>query len=123
MIQQGEYDLTADALKIRGQKPIYAGDDYVFNFFLVDNTDDELPVDVTGWTLKMRFKQKLSDSDLMAEIDAVIVSGPAGHFSITIVAGTFVNLNLIIAYYELQKLTPSSETLISGFASILPQIN
>lgn len=123
VIQQGEYHLTPDAMSLRDQAPIRGGNDYTLAFTLeAGETPDNLPVDITGWTLSMIVKENLSDAVNLMSINATIINGPLGRFNVVIPAATFTRKNQIYGTYVIKKLTPTLVTLLYGEIIILPVI-
>ena len=129
VIQQGEFDLTADSLKLRCNKPLHAGDDYKFEFTVVDPkvldvNGNPTPVDISGFSYEFCVKLKLGDTEFLAQIVGVIVDGPTGRFDIIITDTTFTNTTLITGVYTLQQTDGSGDkcTLIHGCIQILPKV-
>lgn len=128
MIKQGTYNLTADAMKLRDQAPIVAGDDYLFQFTL--QNPDGTPVVVTGWTIKMTVRFSLIEGVAATFTKtASIVSGPAGRFDIAISRSDWSGPNLRFGKYDIQRVITTmpgpvydSITLISGDIEFRPNI-
>lgn len=130
VIQQGEYSLTADSLEVRCQKPFHAGNDYKFEFTVVDPevldvNGDPTPIDIAGYTFRFCVKNALGDSTLLADIPGVIV-GPTtdGRFDIDFPDTTFTNTTLVTGVFELVQTDAGGDkcTLIHGCIQILPKI-
>lgn len=126
VIKQGRYDLTADALSLRDQKPIHCGDKYVFTLTL--QNDDGSAYDLTGKTIKFTAKYSMSDAEVDAIVQAtgVIVTPPGtdGVVTVTILSTAVPGPELIRGYYDLQVATDASdpETFIWGDIEFLPNI-
>ncbi len=131
VIQQGEYDLASDSMRLRCNIPLTAGCDYLFKFTLVDPAvldvnGNPTPVDITSDSFKFCVKEKFADVALLANIDGAVIDGPAGRFNIVVPDGTFTNTTLVTGVYEIQQTDSSAGgdicTLIHGCIQILPKI-
>lgn len=122
VIIEGQYDLTADAMRIRNQRPLYSGDDYEFAFTLVDTDGD--PVSITGATIEFTAKFKPGDADPgIVQVTGVVTDGPNGEFTImlanTDVPGPYAKL----AFYEVQMTVGSNiRTILHGNIEFLSQL-
>ena len=125
MIKQGKYNLTADALTLRQQKPLYAGDDYTFYFTLQDDNGD--PVDITNAAIKFTAKYNNSDDESTEAIvtkTATITSPTDGEFNVAIVNTDVPGPELIFGYYNVQitYVGGTIETLLYGDIEFLPNV-
>ena len=126
VIPQGKYDLTADAMKLRKQRPLHCGDKYTFQFALVES-DGTTPVSLDGKTVKFTAKYAYEDADPgIVQIDGVIVNPPGtdGLVTITIAKGAVAGPEAVFGYYDLQVSDASDdpETFIYGDIEWLPQV-
>lgn len=128
VIKQGVYNLTADAMRLRDQAPLYSGDDYTFQFTLV-GADGVTPVNITGLTIKMSIRFSLIDGAAVSVTkSATIVNGAAGRFDIVLARTDVTGPNLRFGKYDIQKTvttagpTYSTQTLLSGDIEFLPNI-
>jgi VCBS repeat-containing protein len=126
VIKQGKYDLTADAMKLRDQKPLHCGDKYVFTFTLQES--DGSAKDLTDCTVRFTAKYAYGDTDneAIVSLTGTIVNPPGtdGIVTITIAKTTVVGPELIRGYYDLQVDDASNdpETFIYGDIEWLPQV-
>jgi len=126
VIRQGRYDLTADALRLRQQKPIHCGDKYIFVFNL--QNDDESEYDLTGKTVRFTAKYAVGDAGAEAIVQATgtIVNPPGtdGVVTITIASTDVPGPELIRGWYDLQVATDATdpETFVWGDIEFLPNI-
>jgi hypothetical protein len=123
VITQGIYNLTAAALLLRGQRPLYCGDDYVFDFELRDVNGNQ--VNLTGATIKMTVKKDVADSDPSAVFQktATLTHPLQGQFTITIQDTDVTSKVAIFGYYNVQlTLGGLITTLISGDIEFLPNV-
>jgi len=103
VIKQGRYDLTSEAMTLRGQSVLYTASDYTFYFTLVDSAG--LPVVITSDVMIFSIKKSVSDPDLVAiaDITATIVSGTAGTFTVALTHHTVPGPERILAKYSIQR--------------------
>lgn len=127
VIKQGVYNLTADAMRLRDQAPLYSGDDYTFQFTLVDALG--AAVNITGLTIKMSIRFSLIDGAAVSVTkSATIVNGAAGRFDVVLARTDVAGPNLRFGKYDIQKTvtsggpTYSTQTLLSGDIEFLPNI-
>lgn len=129
MITQGEYDLTAAAMRLRDQAPLYAGDDYTFNFTLT-NPDGSI-VNITGWTIKMTVRFSSLDGVAASFTKSATIptgGGPLGRFDVTLLRTDWTGPYLRFGKYDVQRVITSTgpvydaATLISGDIEFLPNI-
>ena len=123
VIKQGEYDLTHAAMKLRGQRLLYAGDDYQFNFTYVDANGD--PIDISGATLTMMAKYDVNDADGGAIFtgSGTVTDGPAGKFNFRLDDTDVIGPQYILGYYAIQMtIGDVTETIISGNIEFLPNV-
>lgn len=135
MIQQGTYNLTASAMRLRGQEPLYAGDDYAFQFTLVQ-PDGVTPVVITGWSIKMTFRFSLIEGVPATFTKAATIptgGGPLGRFDIAISRSDWAGPDLRFGKYDIQRVitvtpgpvppaTYESVTILSGDIEMLPNV-
>lgn len=122
VITQGEYSLTADAMRMREQRPIYCGDDYVFNFQWVDS--DGGPIVITGATITITAKYYPTDAANIVTKTATITDGAQGEFTITLADTDVPGPELITGVYDIQitYVGGSKETILSGDIEFLPNL-
>lgn len=127
VIQQGIYNLTAQAMRLRDQAPLYAGDDYLFQFTL--QNPDLTPVNITGWTIKMTFRFSLIDGvPATFTKSATVISGIAGRFDVVIARTDWSGPDLRFGKYDIQRVITlagpvyDAQTLLSGDIEFLPNI-
>lgn len=122
MIQQGNYDLTETAMRLRCQSPIHAGDDYTLQFTL--NDSDGNAVDITGYTIEFCVKQKLTDSVKLLDKTATLITPASGRFDVVLLDTDSSNTEKVFGVYEIQATDGSGliSTLLHGCIEILPQI-
>lgn len=122
MVKQGQYDLTADSMRLRNQRPLFGGDDYTFEFTYVDENGD--PIDISGATIHMTIKFDVGDNDPgILQKSGTVVDGPAGRFDVAIVSSDVVGPQRIGAYYDVQMtLSGETETILHGDIEFLPNI-
>lgn len=126
VITQGRYDLTADAMRLRDQRPLHCGDKYVFTFSL--QNDDESEYDLTGKTVRFTAKYAVGDAGAEAIVSVLgVISNPPGTdgvVTVTIAATDVPGPELIRGYYDLQVATDATdpETFIWGDIEFLPNI-
>jgi hypothetical protein len=122
VITNGRYSLTADAMSLRGQQPLYAGDDYVFQFTLVDSAGN--PIDITGDSFTFTAKYSPAGATIVTKSGA-IVDASAGQFSVTLEDVDVPGPELIHGFYDIQRTIAGSGlkvTLISGDIEWLPNL-
>lgn len=125
VITQGRYDLTADALRLRQQKPIHCGDKYEFTLTL--QNDDGSVYNLTGKTVKFTAKYAVSDDEGEAIVQVTGVNTPPETDGVVVVTLTPTDVpgpELIRGYYDLQVATDADdpETFIWGDIEFLPNI-
>lgn len=127
VIDQGTYNLTADAMRLRGQQPLYAGDDYLMQLTLKDPSGVVVPI--TGWAIKMTVRFSALDGVAASFTkSASIVDGPNGRFDIAIARTDWPGPNLRFGKYDVQRTitlagpTYDTSTLLSGDIEFLPNI-
>lgn len=125
VIKQGRYDLTADALRLREQRPLHCGDKY--EFLLSLQNDDGSAFDLTGKTVKFTAKYAVSDDESEAVVQKTGVTQGAPTNGVTLITLTPTDVpgpELIRGYYDLQVATDASdpETFIYGDIEFLPNI-
>lgn len=125
VIKQGRYDLTADAMKLREQRPLHCGDKYTFEFALLNS--DETPRDLTDCTIKFTAKYSYEDSDLESIVQKTgsIVGDPAdGIVTIELAKTDVPGPQSTRGYYDLQvaDVSEDPETFIYGDIEWLPQV-
>lgn len=99
-----KYDLT-----------INAGADYSIDFIYTD--DDEVPVDVTGWTVEAQLRPFTEDS---THIDFVCTADTDG-FHLALASGTTSEITYTSGVYDVFVTDPDDDyrtKLISGSANI-----
>jgi hypothetical protein len=125
VIKQGRYNLTADAMKLREQRPLHCGDKYTFEFAL--QNADGTARDLTGCTVRLTAKYAYEDADVESIIQKTgIIAAPPTDGIVTIeFAKTDVpGPQSIRGYYDLQVADASDdpETFIYGDIEWLPQV-
>jgi len=124
VIRQGEYSLTADALALRGMRPIHAGDDYTFLFTLQDALG--VAVDITGAVIKFTAKYTPSDTDGEAIVTktATLVTPASGIFSVAIADTDLTFYGSAQGVYDIQMTSATGvvTTLVYGPIEFLPNI-
>lgn len=124
VIEQGVYHLLHDAMRCRGQKPLFAGDDYTFEFTLLQS-DGETPEDLTGWTLKFTVKLAVTDADPgLVQKTATLADATNGRFDITLVNTDVPGPGRILGLYDIQGTDGSGAacTLVHGCIEFLPNV-
>jgi hypothetical protein len=123
VIIQGEYDLTADALRDRNRRSLVAGDDYTFEFTLVES-DGTTPRDISAATIRFTAKYKPTDADPgIVQISATIVDGPTGRFDVILSESDVAGPQAIRGLYDIQMtIAGDTETLIHGDIEWAPNI-
>lgn len=123
VITQGEYPLTSQAMLLRNQRPLHCGDDYKFEFTVVDEDGDARVI--TGATIRFTVKLKKSDADPgIVQKTATIVDGAAGRFDVELVATDVIGPEAQRAYYDIQMTSSGgdTETLIYGDIEFLQDV-
>jgi hypothetical protein len=122
MIKQGQYDLTADALRIRGQRPLYCGDNYSFTFVLVDANGT--PVVITGAAITMTAKKFVTDlTGTIFTKSATVTDGAHGTFTVAIANTDVAGPAAIYGCYDIQMtLSAVKTTLLSGNIEFLQNV-
>lgn len=126
VITEGRYDLTADALEIRSQRPLYAGDDYSFNFTLLQADGSGNAEDISGATIRFTAKYRPADTDGQAIVQkvATIPVGTDGKFSIAIDKADVPGPHTQRGLYDIQLTTAggATRTILSGDIEFLAQM-
>ena len=97
------------------------GNDWDFDFSVVDDNDPPLAVDITGWTLVFTCKLKEEDTDVLFSRS----SANAGEFDIDVGSGGTATLAVVRAntkdlearayFYDVEAQTPVKfKTLVKG---------
>jgi hypothetical protein len=125
VVNQGTYDLTEAAMRLRRQRPLHCGDDYRFDFELVDDSGD--PVDVSGGVFTMTAKYKVTDGDGSAIVKMTgAISNPPGtdgKFNFTLSESDVPGPEHIRGVYDVQMtISGVTETVVSGNIEFLPNI-
>jgi len=121
VITQGRYDLTADSLRTRGERPLHCGDDYVFSFTLLDEDDD--PVSLTGDTLTFTAKYAVNGSTIVTVVAVLDADPTTGKFTVTIADTAVAGPERIVGIYDIQRLHGTEKsTLIYGDIEFLPNV-
>lgn len=126
VIRQGRYDLTESAMRLREQRPLHCGDQYIFTFTL--QNDDESEYDLTGKTVRFTAKYAVGDTaaEAILSLTGTIVNPPGtdGVVTVTIASTDVTGPELIRGYYDLQVATDATdpETFIHGDIEFLPNI-
>jgi hypothetical protein len=124
VIQQGEYDLTADAMRLRSQRPLHCGDDYTFNFTAYES-DGETEKDLSGATITFTAKYDVADADGYAIVQksGTLVDAPNGQFKVELADSDVAGPEFIRGYYDLQ-ITIAGETVtwLYGDIEFLPNV-
>lgn len=111
LITEGRYDLTADAMRLRGQRPLVSGDDYKFEFTLYQ-LDGTTVVDLTGSSIRFTAKYAVTDVDGLAIINkvATIVTPTAGRFDVVIDKSDITDTSFKQGTYQIQLTDSGSKT-------------
>lgn len=122
MIKQGQYDLTADALRQRAQRPLHCGDDYEFTFNLVDSNG--AAVNLTGAAITMTAKKFVTDvSAIFTKSATVATPATLGRFTVTLTNTDVAGPAAIYGYYTIQMTLASKKSvLLSGNIEFLAKI-
>jgi len=123
VITQGHYDLTVDAMDLRDQRPLHAGDDYAFEFTYVDESENA--IDISGADIRMTIKFDVGDNDgsSILQKTATITSAPDGQFKIEIARDDVPGPQRILAYYDIQMtISSKNERILHGDIEFLPNI-
>lgn len=124
MSNQGDYSLTAEAMKLRGQRPLHCGDDYVFNWTYEDS--DEAGIDISGYTILFTAKYAASDStNIVQAAGSLVGGGTGGQFTVTIARTDVVGPEAVYGVYDIQLTDGSSnvETILHGDIEFLPSVS
>jgi hypothetical protein len=110
-------------MRLRDQRPLHAGDDYVFTFTFVDENED--PVDITGGQIRFTAKFDVADADpgIIQKV-GVIPTGTDGVFTITLTETDVVGPEFLRGRYDVQlTLSGTTETILSGHIEFLPNVS
>jgi hypothetical protein len=122
-VYQGKYDLTADALEIRGCRVLHCGDDYTFIFTLM--ASDTVPKDLTGATVVFTAKYYYADADSESIVQktGTVTDEKGGIVKIELVHGDVTGPNHVLGYYDLQvQIGTVVETWLYGDIEFLPDV-
>lgn len=102
------------------------GDDDSKTFTVRDSAG--AAVDISGWTLSMAVNTDLDPSDTTNEIFSVagvfVTDGEDGKISFTPPANSLDNVAAPgVAYYDINRLTPSKKTLVKGLVTFIMDID
>jgi hypothetical protein len=116
LIIQGRYDLTADAMRLRSQRPLVIGDDYTYLFTLRDTLG--AAINLTGSTIKFTVKYRYQDADaaaLLAKTCTLLTQAGAtlGQFTLSILHGDLTATDWIRAYYDIQRTIAGAPSIVS----------
>lgn len=98
-----KYDLTSEAMQLRGQRPLFVGDTYVFTFTLTSAAG--VAVDLTAATITFTAKYRYQDLDadkIVQKTGVIVAPATNGVFTVTIAKGDVSSYNLVRGYYDIQ---------------------
>lgn len=113
MIDQGKYDLTADAMKLRGQRPLHCADDYIFTF-TITNPDGSTYTIASGSVITMLISFSSIDGTAVSlSKTASITDAAHGIFTVTLTDADMPGPGLRFGKYDIKLTGPTPGFLIS----------
>lgn len=115
VIINSKYDLTYEAMMLRGQRPLVIGDTYVMTFTLTSASG--VVVNLTGSTITFTAKYRYQDLDSQKIIQktAALLDPTHGIFTVSIAKADVSSYNAVRGYYDIQmELSGAVTTVLFG---------
>ncbi len=122
VIYEGNYDLTIEQLQLHDRRPRICGDNYTFDFSLLDPAG--APKVITGATITMTIRYAVYDADPALVVKTgTVIDGPNGRFTVSLIPTDVPGPEFIRGVYDVSMaLGGLKETVLWGDIEFAAQV-